>query len=92
MIASVFRAMAETVLFRPWLYLLLALALAAYGMHRRDKLVVGLTCSGLLYEASYFFGAAGAPYRYSHWLVTCACLSFAIAIGTALRDRGDRST
>jgi hypothetical protein len=86
-IGDAFRWLGTTVLYRPWLYALLALLLAADAVRRRDRWVIAVTCSGLLYEASYLLGAAGGAYRYSHWMVTGACLSLAIVVGERVRAR-----
>jgi hypothetical protein len=66
-------------LYRPWMYAVLALILLADALRRRDRLVVALLASGLLYEASFFVGAAAPDFRYSHWMVTCTCLAVVLA-------------
>lgn len=63
-------------LFRPWVYVLLALGLLAFvcaGERQRD--VFAILLSGLGMEASLFVLAASPDYRYSHWLVVCTCLA-----------------
>jgi hypothetical protein len=63
----------DTPLFRPYVYVAIALLLLALCC--RDRLTFALLGSGLTYELS-FFPAAGTPdYRYSHWLIVCACLA-----------------
>ncbi|MEO6772598.1 MAG: hypothetical protein ABI467_06195 [Kofleriaceae bacterium] len=62
-------------LFRPWVYVLLGLAMFGYAAVRRDGLIAGILTSGFLYEASYIVGAPGAGYRYSHWLIICVVLA-----------------
>jgi hypothetical protein len=62
-------------LYRPWMYAVLALILLADALRRRDRLIVALLASGLVYEASFFIGAAAPDFRYSHWMVTCTCLA-----------------
>ena len=96
-----FGAWSETLLYRPWAYALVALILLGHAARRRDRLLAALLGSGLLYEASYFLGAAAPDYRYSHWLVVCCSLSVAIVFGERFRagrgamasaierDRGD---
>lgn len=64
-----------TLLFRPWAYLLFGLFLLAYGFYKRDGLVLAVLGSGLLYELSFVVGAAGNPYRYSHWMILCVCVA-----------------
>jgi hypothetical protein len=66
---------ANTLLFRPWVYVLLGLAMLGYAAFRRDGLVAGLVTSGFLYELSYLVGAPGAGYRYSHWMIICVVLA-----------------
>jgi len=82
-----FGRLAKTILFRPWAYLLVGLILLGYAIVKKQWLIVAVITSGVLYEASFALGAAGPPYRYSHWLVTCVCVAAAIiAI-----QRGSRS-
>lgn len=66
-------------LYRPWMYGVLAIILLVDALRRRDRLVVALLASGLLYEASFFVGAAAPDFRYSHWLVTCTGLAVVLA-------------
>jgi len=77
-LGDVFNAFAKTPLFRPWLYALVALVLAGYAVKKREGLLLALVTSGLLYEAAYLIGAAGAPYRYSHYLIVCTCAGLAL--------------
>jgi hypothetical protein len=70
----------RTVLFRPVLYFLLALAGLFVGWRRlrsSEPLVFFLLMSGVMYELTLFVAAPSVDYRYSHWLVlSCwsACL------------------
>jgi len=71
---------ARTPLFKPWLYLLLAIV--ALVLARRQRLLRNLAISGLVFELAMFFLAPGAEYRNSHWLVTTttlALVAFAVA-------------
>ncbi|HEY0253969.1 MAG TPA: hypothetical protein VGC41_20705, partial [Kofleriaceae bacterium] len=71
--------------FRPWAYLLLGLVMLGYAIAKRDGLVAALVGSGVLYEASFALGAAGAPYRYSHWMITMSCLAILVVFGERYR-------
>ncbi|MEP6860013.1 MAG: hypothetical protein ABJE66_05300 [Deltaproteobacteria bacterium] len=62
-------------LFRPWVYVLLGLAMLGYAAVRRDGMIAGLIASGFLFEASYIVGAPGAGFRYSHWMIICVVLA-----------------
>lgn len=75
----------KTPLFRPWLYLVLALALLPLCRGQRD--VFAILLSGIGLEASLFLLAPTPDYRYSHWLVVTTCL--AIVMLVARRVRGD---
>ncbi|MDQ3365636.1 MAG: hypothetical protein M3680_09420 [Myxococcota bacterium] len=70
---AIVRATARTPLFRPWLYVLLALAL--WFLTRPWPVVRALVVSGLSYELALFVLAPRPEYRYSHWLVTTTCLA-----------------
>ena len=56
----------HTPLFRPWLYLALALILVAVV---RRRTLLALLLSGLAMQLSLLFVAMSPDYRYSHWLV-----------------------
>ena len=62
----------DTPLFRPYLYVLIALALLALC---RERLAFALLASGLLYELSFFPAAGTVDYRYSHWMILTTCLA-----------------
>lgn len=66
------RALEHTPLFRPYLYL--ALALVALWLARGVLLLRSLAISGLVLEVSMFVFAPTNDYRYSHWLVTTSCI------------------
>ena len=68
---------AETPLYRPWIYLALALIAAAYVL-RRDRFVLCVVLSGLLYEASVLLLASAPDFRYSHWMITCTCFALVV--------------
>ena len=67
--------LARTPLYRPWLYLLAAIA--AIALTRRQRLLRNLALSGLAYELVLLFLAPVPEYRYSHWLVTTATIALA---------------
>ncbi len=69
------RGVAKTPLFRPWLYLLLALV--AIWLARKNVILRSLVISGLVLEATMFVFAPAAEYRYSHWLVTTTTIVLA---------------
>lgn len=71
--------------FRPWAYLAIGLCMLGYAIVKRDGLVAALVGSGILYEVSYVLGAAGAPYRYSHWMITMCCLATLVVFGQRYR-------
>jgi hypothetical protein len=70
----------HTPLFRPYLYVLLALALLVVCWRQRD--LVALLASGLVYELTMLPFAPSPDYRYSHWLVVCAVIALAAAISS----------
>lgn len=67
--------LATTLLFRPWAYLVIGLVMFGYALRKRDGWLCAVLGSGLLYEASYFIGAAAPDYRYSHWMITCVTVA-----------------
>jgi hypothetical protein len=69
------RAVATTVLFRPYLYV--GLALVALGLVWRHRELRALVASGLWFELSLLVFAPGPDYRFSHWLVTTTCIALA---------------
>lgn len=73
-------------IYRPWMYVVLALVLLWFARRYRDVFV--LLLSGLVIESSYVVLAPSADYRYSHWLVICVVLS---AITLAARRRRSAS-
>ncbi|MFT3694636.1 MAG: hypothetical protein QM831_15915 [Kofleriaceae bacterium] len=81
-----FLAMSETMWFRPWVYLLIGLCMLGYAIAKRDGLVAALVTSGITYEASFALAAAGAPYRYSHWMIFTCCLAAVIVVGERYRQ------
>lgn len=68
----------NTGLFRPYAYVLLALALLAFCRRQRD--VLAILASGLLMELSLLPLSGTPDLRYSHWLVVCACLGVVMLV------------
>jgi hypothetical protein len=77
----------NTPLFRAYVYIVVALLLLV--LLCRDALTFALLGSGLTYEVSYFPAAASPDFRYSHWMITCTCLSILVLF--AQRWRAERS-
>ena len=73
-------------LWRPWVYVLLGLAMFGYAAVRRDGLIAGILTSGFLYEACYTVAAPGAGYRYQHWMIVCVVLAMMIAFVDRWRE------
>ena len=71
------RLVAKTPVFRPWLYL--ALAIPALLLSRRKRVLQALLASGLIYELMLLVFAAAPEHRYSHWLVATVCIALAAA-------------
>lgn len=67
--------LATTLLFRPWAYLAIGLVMLVYAVGKRDGWLCFVLGSGILYEFSFFVGAAAPDYRYSHWMITCVCVA-----------------
>jgi hypothetical protein len=73
----------HTRLFRPHVYLLLALLLLPFAIRQRD--VLALLLSGILMELSLLPLVQTPDYRYSHWLVTVTLLSLIILVARRAR-------
>ena len=65
-------------LFRPWLYLVLAIVVLVIG--RRDQLIRVFAASGLAFEVAMMFFGSAPEYRFSHWLVTTACVVLVVLL------------
>lgn len=85
-VGRVLERCATTLMFRPWAYMLVGLILFGWAIYRRDGLVMALLGSGFMYELSFVLGAAGAPFRYSHWMILCVCLATLLVFGERLRS------
>jgi hypothetical protein len=73
----------HTRLFRPHAYLLLSLGLLV--LCRRHREVAAILLSGLALELSLLPLVPTPDYRYSHWMVTCACLSLVMLLARRAR-------
>lgn len=77
-----------TWMFRPYLYLILALLLLPFCL--RDRHLFGLVASGLSGEAGLFILAPTIDYRYSFWLIVATVLGvFALVAARAKIRAGD---
>jgi hypothetical protein len=84
--AAVQRALNRAVgtpLFAGWLYLMLALAVVAAGLRRRDpraRLASATAASGLCYALPLLVAAGSAEFRYLSWLVSATILSLLLLL------------
>jgi hypothetical protein len=81
---AVVHALAWTPLFKPWLYL--ALAIVALYVARRHAVLRALIASGIVLEVVQLVAASGAEYRASHWLVATVWIAL-VASACARRWR-----
>ena len=63
----------DTPMFRPWIYMVIALLLIALAS--RDRITLGLFASGILYELSFVPAFAEPDSRYSHWMITATTIA-----------------
>jgi hypothetical protein len=81
----------HTPLFRPYLYIAIALVLVWFA--RKQRLLLALLASGLLAEASLIALAPSPDYRYSHWTIVCACYALVTIVWQRVAAaRGTAST
>ena len=69
------RSIANTALFRVYIYLAVAIALL---IGSRSRTAITILASGLIYQLSLFIAAPSPDYRYSHWMITCTVLAAVI--------------
>ena len=78
-------ALAESLLFRPGLWLLLALATCAASWRRRDTragaFAIGVTSCAAVYVMSFFTLGVAGDFRYAYWCVL-GTLAALVAVGT----------
>jgi hypothetical protein len=79
-------ALAHTILLRPVLYAVLALALLGAAIVRRDRDALLWLLSGIGYELALAFDVVRPLYRDSHWLLVATALA---AIGLVARWRSE---
>ncbi len=79
-------ALETTPLFRPWIYL--AVAVLLLGFTRRHRDVFALLASGILLELTLLVLAPTPDYRYSHWMVTATCISVVVLVARRARGSG----
>jgi hypothetical protein len=75
----------HTPVYWQWIYLVTALVLVVIGRRQRD--VAALLASGLVVEASLFWLAPSADYRYSHWMIVVTIIG-SIVLVARRRARG----
>jgi hypothetical protein len=86
-LGGAFDVLGRTIVYRAWAYALLALVFFGYALARRDRWLVAILGSGLLYEASYFFLAPSPDFRYSHWMILCTAIAGVTIFVERLRQR-----
>lgn len=84
------RPLGRTFLFRPYLYLIAAFVLLPIAVITRQRDAAMVLASGIAYELSWFFLAATAAYRLSHWMILCSCLAAALLIARRVIQHGPR--
>ena len=72
-----------TLLFRPYLYLYLALALLPFAWRHRDLLA--LLASGIVYELTLVPFAPSPDFRYSHWMIVATVIAVVVLVGRRAR-------
>jgi hypothetical protein len=82
-------ALQPTLLFRPGLWLLLAIAVCGLAWRARGvpagAFAVGVTASAIVYVLTFFFVGVAADFRYAYW---CVLASLTGAVGALLaRDQ-----
>jgi hypothetical protein len=81
------RASLDTVLYKPWFYLLLLLAAVSYALARpgrfrpfERRLLIALGSSGLLYVLPLLLLAPATDFRYTLWMVAAAVVASCLAL------------
>lgn len=74
------RWLSKGALFRPWVYLAIALILLPFAIRRRARPVVMLLASGVLYELALCFVTSEWHFRDSHWLLVTTLISAILLI------------
>jgi hypothetical protein len=87
------RALKRTLLFHPYVYLLLAVAILPMAAIRRRRDAATLLASGIGYELALMFVTTTAEFRFSLWLIVSTILGISILIAqgiTATRTSSPR--
>lgn len=94
---DLFDELARSIIYRPWIYLVLALVVAMFctirvlrrsGNQALNLLSISLAISGILSAVSLFVIATAADYRYITWTILAAMLS-AVTLGADVLGRVD---
>lgn len=86
----------DSLVFRAWAYLLIALALLP--LCRGNRIAFVVLASGIAYELSLLVAAPSSDYRYSHWMIVCAITGAVLVFaarhhaGSTARDAGITSS
>lgn len=81
MVMPVLGALANTLFFRPWLHVLLALVLLVVAVRSGRALAGAVAVSGLIYVAVYFFVGTTCDFRLAWWLVLVVPLTALLLAG-----------
>ncbi|HEY1553397.1 MAG TPA: hypothetical protein VGF94_01125 [Kofleriaceae bacterium] len=85
-IADALLSIERWIIFRPYLYLVLALGLLPIAW--RDPLQRALLGGAIAYELALFLiSPGGHDYRYSHWMITVVVIASVVRVGRAWRRR-----
>ncbi|HEY6034199.1 MAG TPA: hypothetical protein VIV58_08070 [Kofleriaceae bacterium] len=74
-----------TPIFRPYIYLLVALLFIPIAIRQRAALA--LLLSGILYEVTFLPFSPSAEYRYSHWMITCTLVAIVLLVRARAAQR-----
>ncbi len=87
MIKRYLTSITDTIIFRPYAYILLSFFTIVAGLYywRRDHGILFMIAgSGLCHAGLLFFLAPAVNFRYSHWTILCASISLMLFIGYLL--------
>ena len=92
---SVFDRIRNSVVFRPWYYLLASIVLAGWAFRRRQlpscQIYLALFASQLLYTASFYFLVGADDFRYMLWTVFTTLFGLSVYLATICASRIDVS-
>jgi hypothetical protein len=74
------RWLSGTVLFRPYLYAILALVLLPLAIAWRQRVAIVVLASGILYELSLAVVSTRPAYRDSHWMIVATVLATVLLV------------